>query len=127
MQMVALYAALLCLLYLYLTFRVITLRRKYRVVLGDQQQPELNRAIRAHANFAEYVPFCVLLLFLLEMKNAPHLLLQGLGLALLLGRILHAYAISQLKEPLKFRVAGMLLTLMAMLIAALALLFNILF
>ena len=127
MQIVAMYAALLCLLYLYLTFRVIKLRLKFGAALGDQQQPELNRAIRAHANFAEYVPFCLLLLFLLEMQNATHLLLQGLGLALLLGRILHAYAISQLKEQLKFRVAGMMLTLLTMLIAALALLFNALF
>ncbi|QZA80066.1 MAPEG family protein [Deefgea piscis] len=127
MQIVAMYAALLCLLYLYLTFRVIKLRRKFGAALGDQQQPELNRAIRAHANFAEYVPLCLLLLFLLEMQNAAHLLLQGLGLALLLGRILHAYAISQLKEQLKFRVAGMMLTLLTMLIAALALLFNTLF
>ena len=56
------YAALLALLFVALSWRTIGLRRRYCVAVGDGGQPELLRAMRVHANFAEYVPLALLLI-----------------------------------------------------------------
>ena len=70
----------------------------------------LERAIRVHGNFNEYVPLIGLLLVMLELKSTPAIVLHILGAALLVGRALHAYGMSQVKENFRFRVTGMMLT-----------------
>ncbi len=67
-QVTGFYAALLAIFYVVLAFAVVRQRMKLRVGLGDGQQPSLIKAIRIHGNFAEYVPFALLLLLLLEQK-----------------------------------------------------------
>src|SRR3546814_5797173 len=54
----------------------------------------MNRRIRGHANFVEYVPLCLLLIAILEFSHFSIYLIHALGLALLIGRILHGYAFS---------------------------------
>lgn len=110
MHIVALYAGLLALLYLVLTFRTIVLRGRLRVTLGDGGNEALQRAIRAHANFGEYVPLALVLQLLLASTGASATLLHGLGAALLLGRLMHALGVSRVPEPLPLRMAGMVLT-----------------
>jgi uncharacterized membrane protein YecN with MAPEG domain len=83
------YAALLALLYLVLTAWVTAGRAKYRVHHGDGGHPDLNRRIRAHANFAEYVPLTLLLAALLEAAGTGRGTLHALLLPLLLARVLH--------------------------------------
>ena len=119
MTVTSLYAGLLALLYLYLTSRVIRFRRGRRVDMGDAGDPLLQRYIRAHANFAEYAPIGLLLLLLLELGSWPHWLLHLLGLMLLAGRISHAwsFSVSELREGT--RVAGMVLTITMLGLAAL--------
>jgi len=56
------YAAILVALFLSLSVRVIGLRRRLKVAVGDGGSEPLLRAIRAQANFAEYVPFSLLLI-----------------------------------------------------------------
>jgi|GEM_PF-5376160 len=46
------YTALLTLIFIYLTFRVIKQRRKAKVAIGDGNNPALKRAIAVHNNFA---------------------------------------------------------------------------
>lgn len=104
------YAALLALLFLYLSFRVINRRKVARVALGHDGDADLTRRVRVHANFAEYVPFSLLLLALCELQGAPFELLHLFGAVLLAGRISHAYGVSQSAENLKFRMAGMIAT-----------------
>lgn len=116
------YAALLALLFLALSVRIVRLRRRLRVAVGDGGDPGLLRAIRAHGNFAEYVPLTVLLLALAESQGNPPLLLHALGLALLVGRIAHAWGISRTAEELRYRVFGMAATFTALLGAALLIL-----
>jgi hypothetical protein len=70
MHVVALYAGILALLYLVLTFRTIVLRGRLRVTLGDGGSEALQRAIRAHANFGEYVPLALVLQLLLASTGA---------------------------------------------------------
>ncbi len=115
---VALYAALLALLYLGLGLRVIRLRRRLKVAVGDGGQPELQRAVRVHANFAEYVPLALVLLLLAELQGAPAWLLHALGLALLVGRLIHARGVSRTREDFRWRVAGMTLTFPVLLVPA---------
>jgi len=85
------YAALLALLFLGLSARVITYRRSNLLSLGDEGDKGLLKRMRAQANCAEYVPIGILLLLLLELTGAPLWLLHALGLSFTAGRLLHAY------------------------------------
>lgn len=122
MMITPVYAALLAVLFFALSVRIVSLRRRLRVAVGDGGEPELLRAIRAHGNFAEYVPLTLLLLALAESQGNPPLLLHALGLALLAGRIAHAWGISRTAEELRYRVFGMAATFTALLGAVLLIL-----
>jgi uncharacterized protein len=113
-----LWASLLAFLYLWLAGQVIRARYRTRTALGSGGDPGLERAIRAHANFAEYVPFGLVLLAMAELQGAWPWLLHLLGAALLLGRLLHGLGISRTEEILAMRSAGMVLTLAVLLTAA---------
>jgi uncharacterized membrane protein YecN with MAPEG domain len=69
----------------------------------------LQSAIRAHGNFAEYMPITIIMLFLLEHNGAPVLVIHVIGIAFLYGRWLHAQGL--LKDNLRKRVQGMGFTL----------------
>ncbi len=64
-----LYAGLLGLLLVALSTQVVLARRRYRVRLGSGTDEGMQQAIRVQANFAEYVPFAVLLLVLAEITG----------------------------------------------------------
>jgi|SRR5665647_296759 len=110
MTIVPIYAAILGLLFIFLSIRVIKTRRKERVAIGDGGNPRMQRAIAVHSNFAQYVPLALLLLAFLEMQQGPTMLIQILCVALLISRLLHAYGVSQMQENFRFRVVGMLMT-----------------
>lgn len=121
-MLIAPYAALLALLFIVLSVRTIGLRRKYGVAVGDGGQEALLRAVRVHANFAEYVPLTLLLVFFCtELWPAPWLA-HALGIALLVGRLVHAWGVSQVAETLQFRVIGTALTFSVLGVAALGIL-----
>lgn len=106
-----LYAALCGLLLLALGVAVIRLRQKYRVNTGDGGHPDLARAMRVQANFVEYVPLTLLLLFLLELSRQPVWALHLLGAALFIGRVLHAWGYLASAGPTAGRMIGIVLTL----------------
>lgn len=60
----------------------------------------------------------------MELGNPPPLFLHGLGVTLLLGRLLHAWGVSQVDENYAFRVAGMAMTFATIMTSALLILFN---
>lgn len=111
MPITALYAALLAPLFLLLAVRVIRQRRGARVAIGDGGDKLLLRRMRVHANFAEYVPFALVLMGLAESLAAHPLVLHAAGAALVVARILHAVGVSQTKENFKLRISGMVGTL----------------
>ena len=113
-----LYAALLALWFMCLTLRVINLRRAARVSLGDGGDPALTRAIRGHANFAEYVPLALLLLAILELSRFSIYLIHALGIVLLVGRLLHGYAFAFAAESKFGRYWGAVLTFAVIVIEA---------
>lgn len=117
-MIVPIYAALLALLFVGLSVRTLRLRGALRIAVGDAGNPVMLRAMRVHANFAEYVPLALLVLHFAESAGAAPLLVHALGVALLLGRCAHAYGVSQVQEDLRFRVTGMALTFGALIAGA---------
>ncbi len=109
-SIVPFYAALLAGLYIFLSVRVIRMRVQERIAVGDGGNLRLRRAIRVHANFAEYVPLALILTAFVELQQSAPIIVHGLCLSLLLGRICHAYGVSQENEDHRFRVAGMAMT-----------------
>ena len=118
MAITAFYAALLALFFVFLSFRVIGWRRLKSVELGHGEDSELLRRMRVHANFAEYVPFTLLLMAIAESMTAPRPLIHVVGLILIAGRLMHAYGLSQTPHILRFRVGGIILTFTALALSA---------
>jgi uncharacterized membrane protein YecN with MAPEG domain len=117
------YAAVLGLIFIFLSARVVVARRKFRIRLGSGGQEVLERRIRVQGNFAEYVPLTVILLSFLELYGATKWLVHLLCIALILGRCLHAYCVSRVDEDIRQRRAAMGLTFGTLLIAAVGVVF----
>jgi uncharacterized membrane protein YecN with MAPEG domain len=116
-----LYLAVLALLFAVLGFQVSRLRRGNRVLFGDGDNRQLRSAIRAHANFAEYVPIIVLMVALLEMSGTPALRVHLLMGTLLVARLLHPLGMYVGPRTLQFqicRVGGISLTVLVLVAAA---------
>lgn len=118
MKILPIYAALLAFLFVILSVRTIGMRRRLRIGLGHAENPAMLRAMRVHANFAEYVPFALLLVFLAETSGAHALLVHALGLSLVAGRLSHAYGVGRQPENFRFRVFGMAATFTVILSSA---------
>jgi len=103
-------ASLLTMIFIKLSFAVIGLRRKNKVGLGSGGHDDLERAIRAQGNFAEYVPFGIILIACLELNGAPLWLVAIPGIALIIGRLIHAKGINTPPPDFSKRVLGMKFT-----------------
>ncbi len=117
-KIVPLYAALLGLFFVYLSFRTISVRRKKNISIGDGGDQSMLRAMRMHANFSEYTPIGLILLILVEVQGGAAVLLHALGVLFLLARLAHAYGISSAQASGKMRVGGMAGTFTTIFVAA---------
>lgn len=124
MQITALYAGVLAPLFILLSIRVIRQRRGAKVAVGDGGNQMLLRRMRVQANFAEYVPFALLLMALAESLQTWAWYLHVVGVVLLAGRLSHAYGVSQLRENFAYRVFGMAATFTVIGAAAAACIFG---
>jgi len=105
-MMVTLVTAGCCgLLYFILSLRVVQLRQAHKVTIGDGGHDPLLSRIRAHANFAEYVPIILILMGLIEMRTGTTELLTATGIVLFLIRIAHALGMAR-PAPNAFRIVG---------------------
>ena len=109
--MTSIIAAVLTIIFVKLSFAVIGLRRKNKVGLGSGGYDDLERAIRAQGNFAEYVPIGLILIACLELNGAPWWLVILPGIALIIGRLIHAKGINEPPPNFSSRVLGMKFTL----------------
>jgi uncharacterized membrane protein YecN with MAPEG domain len=112
-----LYAGLLALWFLVLSWRVIQ-RRGKGTYLGDGGDQSLLRVIRGHANFAEYVPLALLMMGFLEVSRFSIYVLHALGIVLLVARLLHGYALSFTAHSSLGRFWGSTLTFVVLAIEA---------
>ncbi|MBX2882079.1 MAG: MAPEG family protein [Granulosicoccus sp.] len=106
------FASALALLLVVLSFRVLLMRRKLGIGVGNGGNRKLERAIAAHSNFIEYTPIALLLMYFYESGGGSATRVAVLGILLLLGRMIHAYGTSQINENYVFRVTGMVMTFM---------------
>ena len=110
LPMTSIIAAILTIIFVKLSFAVIGLRRKNKVSLGSGGYDDLERAIRAQGNFAEYVPIGLILIACLELNGAPSWLVILPGIALIIGRLIHAKGINEPPPNFSSRVLGMKFT-----------------
>lgn len=119
----ALWAGLSLVLLLVLSVRVVRLRRRHGVVFGDGDRPVLTRRVRAFGNAQEYVPAAIAALAVLALVDAPALLVHACGFMLVAGRLSHAVGLSRTGEASLPRAAGVVLTWLAYIVTAVALIF----
>jgi uncharacterized membrane protein YecN with MAPEG domain len=98
-----LYAGLQALIAFFLVFQVGQLRGKTQVSIGDGGNPQLHLAIRKHGNWAEHVPFALVLMGLLELNGGGATMLHALGVVLLIARIAHPLGlkVETISSPLR--------------------------
>jgi uncharacterized membrane protein YecN with MAPEG domain len=103
------------------SLRIVMLRNRLKVSLGDGGHAILLHAIRGFGNFMEYVPLGLVLLLALEFILAPVWFLHLCGGSLLIGRVLHSIAFMKSEIPMAPRVAGMILTFASIALASIGL------
>jgi uncharacterized membrane protein YecN with MAPEG domain len=117
------YLGLLALIYAALALEVARLRRGNRVLFGDGENVRLRSAIRAHANFIEYVPIIALLVATLETSGVSAVGVHVMMGALLAARLLHPLGIYSKPGTWQFsagRVGGIGITISVLIAAALS-------
>jgi uncharacterized membrane protein YecN with MAPEG domain len=115
------YTAILALTLILLSINVIKSRRKFGVAIDDGTNIELQRRIRAQANFSEYSPMFLILLFCAEYSKLAPLALHFFGVIFLVGRFMHAYSLlkaekyegGKLANKPIWRIRGMICTFFA--------------
>ena len=116
MTITPLYAGLLALWFLVLSYRVVQ-QRGHGVSLGHGTDEVLLRRIRGHGNFSEYVPLLLLLIGMLELGGLRAWAIHALGATLLVARLLHGFAFA-FSEGWKFgRFWGTALTFLLLAVA----------
>ncbi|MFT5758136.1 MAG: putative membrane protein YecN with MAPEG domain [Alteromonadaceae bacterium] len=112
------YTGILTLLFMVLAFNIIRLRYKFKVGVGDGEQPQLIKAIRVHGNFAEHVPITLILLACYELNGGDAMWLHILGASIFIGRILHVVGLTKTTGVSTQRQFGMISIFLVMMILA---------
>ena len=111
--------AALSVVYVWLSFRVILLRRRHKVGVGDGGHKDLARAIRVHGNFAEWVPMALIGLLAADLRGVSDSIIAVLGAVLVLARVAHAEGLTRTAGSSSFRTFGVAGTICVLVFAAL--------
>ena len=111
-------AGILGIAFFFLSYRVTVFRRRHRTGIGMGTEAALQRSVRVHGNFAEYVPFALLLMALAEGQGAAPWLVAALGSLLVLGRGLHAVGLTNSSGVSRPRYWGTVCTFLAILLGS---------
>lgn len=85
---------LFALLFVAISFNINRLRWKYQVAFGDAGQDALHRAVRAHGNFTEFVPFALGLIWLnVWLQATSAATATAIAAFFFAGRLIHAYGL----------------------------------
>jgi len=117
------YAAILMLMFVLLSIRVVQMRASAKIGIGTGNDPAMERRIRVHGNFAEYVPLALLLLLCMELQSQSRILIHVLCIALIAARVVHAIGVTPVKENFPMRVASVLTTFAVLIVASVMLLY----
>jgi len=121
-MIVLIIAAILASIFVYLSIGTIKVRKKNKIAIGDGNNQELIKWVRAQGNFVEYSPFILLLLFILEFSGVSKIEILIVGLLFIFGRISHAYSLvkhekyenNELQNKPIFRMYAMMTTFWVM-------------
>ncbi|MBC7753589.1 MAG: MAPEG family protein [Moraxellaceae bacterium] len=108
------YAAILAAIYVGLSIRVIKHRFGTKTLFGDAGHHDLSIAVRTHGNFAEYVPFCLILIMGVELRDYSALTIHILGTVLIVARLSHVFGLKANKGAGLGRPLGVIATLLLM-------------
>ena len=99
----ALYAALLVAVLIVLTTQIGVKRMTTRISILDGGNKQLAVAIRRHGNFAEHVPFLIVLMAIIESNGGNSVFLHVVGISLVICRIAHPIGLhyDQVQAPLR--------------------------
>lgn len=110
MHITGIYAALAALLVVLLSARVVLRRVSAKIALGDGDDKELKKRIRAQANAIEYLPLALLLLLCVEWNQTVPAIVHACGIVLIVARVLHAFGLSRSGGTSPGRLIGTALT-----------------
>jgi uncharacterized membrane protein YecN with MAPEG domain len=99
---------------IWIAMRVSALRRRHNVLIGDGGNEALAARMRAHSNFAEYTPFFLILLGVVELAEGSGILLWVVAILFVIGRILHVFGMDR-RTVNSLRMAGIGLTMLSLL------------
>ena len=127
----SLFASLFTIFYLFLSFRIGYLRGSPVMKLifkMDKEVPaiKLDRNVRAHGNFSEYVPLFLILLYIFEsvdLLSFNYLLI--ICLVFSYGRVAHAICFAFYDHNPFLRISGMLCTYLSLALLSIQLLLSI--
>ena len=125
--------AILALVFAILCIRVVRGRLSTKTSLGDggagsvatgndAAASPLLVAVRAHGNFAEYVPLSLILLALVEAQGGARPMVLGLAAALVVARVAHPFGLGR-RSPNAPRAAGFTFNVGMLVVAALYLIY----
>jgi uncharacterized protein len=114
----ALYAGLLGLISMGVSFPAGSMRGKLGVSVGDGGNKDLLVAMRRHANFVEYVPLALILIALLEINGVAARTIHILGAVLVAARVLHAFGLKHDTMKLPQRMLGAVGTMLVTVVSS---------
>lgn len=114
------YGGIYGLLLLVLSLNIFREYVKVAFGLAAEHEERWKRAERAQHSFVEFVPICLVLMFLIEMHGAPGAILHALGVLLLAARVFHAYGVGRGNAADLLRLIGTQTTYLVLMITSLA-------
>ncbi len=113
-----LYAGVLGLILIGVSFPAGMLRGKLNISVGDGGNPDLLLAMRRQANFVEWVPFALILIGALELDHVRPVAVHILGATLVFARLFHAFGIKKDNMKVPARFIGAMGTMLIVLVAS---------
>ncbi len=111
LQAATFYLAIHMILFIFLAYRVVQIRQRDKINLGDNDDLDMQRRIRIHGNLSEYAPIYMLGLFGLVGADAPVHVVHGFGIVFTAARFLHAFNFYNTNKKVPFgRFFGTLFT-----------------
>ena len=98
----------------WLMMRIGAVRRAEKIFLGDEDNDNLIRRMRAQANFVETTPFVLILIAAIELSGEAGLWLSYVAGIYILGRIGHAFGMDG-GALSKGRMVGTIITILTLL------------
>lgn len=120
----ALYASILAFMFLVLSYNVIYMRYRHKIPVGDGGNRDMQKFLQARANFVDYVPFALIILFILESQTTRPDFIHTLGIMIVISRLLQGWGLSMSAGGSFGRILGALLMHTVLIVGALACLWH---